>query len=106
MYTDLEKDYTKARYSQILQETQQIAENKISLNPQTKDLEMWISIIKQIEDIRDKIVESQILFDWDEIYERYSIGAIGLDCFEDDDEMQMRLSDIFHGAVHFQELKD
>ena len=51
MYTDLEKDYTKTRYSQILQETKLIAENKISLNPSFEDLEMWISIIKQIEDI-------------------------------------------------------
>lgn len=106
MYIELEKDYTKVRYSQILNETIEIVENEILHSFQDEDLDMWLSIKAQIKDIREKIVESQALFDWEEIYERYSIGAIGLECFDDDDEMHMRLCDIFHGAVHFRELED
>lgn len=106
MYLELENNYTKTRYSQILDETKRIAEHKLSGNQQDEDIAMWISIKAQIEDIRKNIVESQVLHDWEEIYERYSIGTIGLDCFDENDEMYMRLCDIFHGAVHYHELKD
>ena len=106
MYIELEKQYSKTRYSQILDETQHIAEHELSLIPQNENSDIWISIISQIKDIREKIVEKHILFDWEEIYERYSIGAIGIEYFDDDDEMHMRLCDIFHGAVHYFELED
>ncbi len=105
MYIGLENDYTKNRYSQILNETMLIAEHKLSQNQQDEDIDMWISIKTQIEDIRKNIVESQVLYDWEEIYERYSIGTIGLNCFDGNDEMYMRLCDIFYGAVHYHELK-
>lgn len=105
MYIGLENDYTKNRYSQILNETMLIAEHKLSQNQQDEDIDMWISIKTQIEDIRKNIVESQVLYDWEEIYERYSIGTIGIDCFDESDEMYMRLCDIFHGAVHYSRLK-
>lgn len=105
MYCELEKDYTKVRYLQILNETIQIAEAEILNKSQDENIEMWLSIKAQIKDIRENIVESRTLSDWEEIYERYSIGSLGLQCFDDDDEMHMRLCDIFHGAVHYSELR-
>ena len=105
MYIDLERQYTKERYSQILDETHQIAEHELSLTIKDGSSDIWISIISQIKDIREKIVESHIFLDWEYVYERYSIGTIGVEYFDDDDEMHMRLCDIFHGAVHYNELE-
>lgn len=105
MYIELEKEYTKERYSQILDETQRIAEQELSLAPKDDCSDIWISIISQIKDIREKIVESHALLDWEDIYERYSIGSIGIEYFDDDDEIHMRLCDIFYGAVHYFELR-
>lgn len=105
MYIKLEEDYTKTRYSQILNETTQIVKNEILQSSQDESTHIWLSIKAQIEDIREKIVESHVLVDWEEIYERYTIGAFGLEYFEEDEEMQTRLCDIFHGAVHYSELK-
>lgn len=56
MYIDLERQYTKERYSQILDETQQIAEHELSLTIKDGSSDIWISIISQIKDIREKIV--------------------------------------------------
>ncbi len=106
MYIELENEYTKERFLKILNETQLIAEHELSRNQQDDENEIWISIISQIKDIREKIVESHVLSDWEQIYERYSIGSIGLEYFDENDEMQNRLCDIFHGAVHYQELAD
>lgn len=104
MYIDLEKQYTKERYSQILDETQRIVEQELSLTQKGEDSDIWISIISQIKDIREKIVESRIYMDWEDVYARYNIGSIGIEYFDDGDEMHMRLCDIFHGAVHYCEL--
>lgn len=104
MYTDLEKECSKERYSQILDETQHIAEHELSLSSKGDDSDIWISIISQIVDIREKIVKTHVLSDWEDIYERYSIGAIGIEYFGEDDEMHRRLCDIFYGAVHYDDL--
>lgn len=104
MYIDLEKQYTKERYSQILDETQRMAEQELSLAIKDESSDIWISIISQIKDIREKIVDSHVYMEWEDVYARYSIGYIGVEYFDDDDEMHMRLCDIFHGAVHYCEL--
>ena len=104
MYIDLEKQYTKERYSQILDETRRIAEQELSLTLKGEDSDIWISIISQIKDIRKKIVDSHVYMEWEDVYARYSIGSIGVEYFDDDDEMHIRLCDIFHGAVHYCEL--
>lgn len=106
MYLELEKQYTKVRYSEILDETQEIAEKELDKHPEENYCDMWISIISQIIDIRKKIVDSRLLSDWKEIYERYTIGRIGMDFFDEDDEIYLRLCDIFHGTVHYNELAD
>ena len=106
MYIELEKDCSKKRFSQILDETQLIVEEKLLETGQSEECELWASILVQIKDIREKIVKTRSLTDWEDIYERYSIGQLGLQCFEYDDEMHMRLCDIFYGAVHYIELSN
>jgi hypothetical protein len=41
MYIDLEKQYTKERYSQILDETQRIAEQELSLTLKGEDSDIF-----------------------------------------------------------------
>lgn len=106
MYIELEKDFSKKRFSQILDETQLIVEEKLLEADQSEEYELWTTILAQIKDIREKIVNSRSLTDWEDIYERYSIGQLGLQLFEPDDEMHMRLCDIFYGAVHYIELSN
>ncbi len=106
MYQNLESEYTKKRFLEILSETQKIAEVELSKHEYNSQGDIWVSIISQIKDIREKVVEKQLLTDWEDIYERYSIGSIGLQCFDEQDEMRSRLCDIFAGAVHYRELTD
>ena len=105
MYNELEKEYSQKRYRQILDETQEIAEYNLSLTADSDESDIWVSIISQINDIRERIIDKQLLYDWEEIYDRFSIGSIGLEYFDDNDEMRLRLCDIFHGAVHYKELE-
>lgn len=104
MYIELEKNFSKKRYSQVLDETQLIVEKKLSVADLPEEHDLWTSILAQIKDVREKVVITRCLTDWEDIYERYSIGRLGLQCFESDDEMRTRLCDIFYGAVHYRNL--
>lgn len=99
MYQRLSENYTKMYYLNILENTRQIILN--ILNQEKTPL--WNSILSQIEDIQQKI-NNKIIEDWENVYERYSLGTIAVKCFSDNDEMQLRLMDIFFGIVHFNEL--
>lgn len=105
MYRELSEEYTKTRYSQILDETQRIAEVELEKDLEEGYSDMWRSVISQIVDIRKKMVDSHFLLSWEEIYERYTIGVVGLEYFDIDSEIHRRLCDIFYGAVHYGELK-
>lgn len=102
MYYPLSEKKTKHHYKEILEETLSIS--KDNLNKYNTSL--WNSIVNQILDIKENIVQNQTIDDWEEIYDRYTLGTIAIQNFADDDEMQNRLCDIFGGAVHFDELKD
>ena len=102
MYTTLSNNRTKAYYREILDSTLEIAEKQLTNNENP----LWISIVNQIKDIKENVVNTQSITYWEDIYDRYSLGRIALDYFDDDDEMQDRLCDIFGGAVHYSELPD
>ena len=108
MYKDLASDKTKTHFKEVLYETQQIVEKELeySSDADQEDKIIWESILAQIYDIRLNIVENANMIDWEAIYERYSIGQIGLQCFDEGEEMQLRLCDIFYGAVHYCEFPD
>lgn len=99
MYQRLSDNYTKKYYLNMLESTRQIILN--ILNQEKTPL--WNSLLSQIEDIQYKI-KNKIIEDWEDVYERYSIGTIAIKCFSENDEMQLRLMDIFFGIVHFNEL--
>lgn len=101
MYQRLSENYTKKYYLNLLESTRQIILNilKQEGNP------LWNSILSQIEDMQHK-VNNNTIGDWEDVYERYSLGSIAVNCFSDNDEMQLRLMDIFFGIVHFNELSN
>lgn len=102
MYISLINNKTKAYYRQIVDSTLAIAEDHVK----ESESPLWISIVNQIKDIKENVVETQSITDWEDIYDRYSLGRIALEYFEEDDEMYQRLCDIFGGAVHYNELHD
>lgn len=102
MYINLSNNQTKAYYRQILDSTLDMAENHMN----ESESPLWISIVNQIKDIKENVVNTQSITDWEDIYDRYSLGRIALEYFEDGDEMQERLCDIFGGAVHYSELPE
>lgn len=102
MYTRLSQKQTKKYYNQLLTETLVIVDNYI-----VKDSsDLWLHIKKQIEDIKCNIVENNFSIDWEDIYDRYDIGRLAIQEFEEGEEIQLRLFDIFGGAVHYNELTD
>lgn len=102
MYIPLIDNKTKSYYRQIIDSTLSIAEDLVKEGGSP----LWISIVNQIKDIKENVVDSQSITDWEDIYDRYSLGRIALEYFEEDDEMYQRLCDIFGGAVHYNELPE
>lgn len=102
MYHPLSENKTKRYYKELLEETLSIASD----NSKKHNTSMWHSIVNQIIDIKENVVQKQIFDDWEEIYDRYTLGTIAIQNFEENDEMQHRLCDIFGGAVHYKEFKE
>lgn len=110
MYASIESKATKTHYKEILKETREIAKSHLEkLRNESDDSPahiVWTSILNQIDDIRKNIVDKSVITEWQDIYKRYTIGRIGLQAFDDNDEMQLRLNDIFYGTVHYNEFQD
>lgn len=98
MYQKLSNNFTKSYYSQLLEETRQIV---IRRHDGTI---IWQSLLSQIEDIQIMIKNGNVSLCWEDIYERYSMGTIAINYFTKEDEMQLRLLDVFYGIVHFDDL--
>lgn len=101
MYISLSENPSKNYYIHVLEETMALIENS-----EEKDSPLYSNIFEQLKDIKKNVIEHRLIKDWDGINERYTIGAIAVQFFDDNDEMQNRLCDIFGGAVRFDELKD
>lgn len=93
---------TKKQYQALVDDTLSIALNMMAEN----NTAIWHSIVNQIKDIKQEVVESQRLKGWDDINDRYTLGMIAVHEFDEEDEMQSRLCDVFRGAVHYNELSD
>ena len=102
MYKKLEEEKTVQYYSELLNNTLSIAERRLTKSQSP----LWISIVNQLRDIKEKVIVKQIFSDWEDVYERYTLGIIAIREIPENDEMQARLCDIFWGAVHYNELSD
>lgn len=102
MYYPLSEKRTRCYYKEILEDTLSISK----ANLEKYNTSLWQSIVNQLLDIKDNVIEKQLITDWEEIYDRYTLGTIAIQHFNDDDEMRIRLCDIFGGAVHYFEYPD
>lgn len=102
MYKRLETEKTKQYYNEILDRAFFLSEERLSKEQSV----LWNSIVNQLRDIKVTIVEKHELSDWEEVYERYSLGSIAVRELPENDEMQALLCDIFWGAVHYDELSE
>ena len=98
----LPENASKADYQRLLNETIDI----FQFRSNNEDDELSRIILEQLLDIKENVVDLEVLTEWDEINERYTLGGIAIREFPKDEEMQLRLRDIFWGAVHYAELEN
>lgn len=73
---------------------------------QTTDDYLYKMIYDQLMDIRSNVVETTVLKDYDTINERYNLGGLAIKNFDEDDELQNILKNIFRGALYYSELPE
>lgn len=92
---------TKAEYQQLLNETIDI----FRLQSKDEDDELSRIILDQLLDIKENIVDLGVLTEWDEINERYTLGALSIHNFSEDDELRQRIQDVFYGALEYENME-
>lgn len=92
---------TRSQYKRDLIETRAFMNSMVdNLEP-----EIVLYIIRQLDDVIERLPEFEKGCDTDEVNERYDFGSIALKFLEEDSEEQLRLIDAFWGVLHFAELK-
>lgn len=94
----LSENATKAEYQQFLNETIEI----FRIQSKNEDDELSRIILDQLLDIKDYVVDLGILTEWDEINERYTLGGLAVNNFEEEDELGQRIKDVFCGALEYE----
>lgn len=102
MYQELPDNANKVQFKALLSETIAIIRSEV----EKSNDELFNVILMQLEDIKENIVDKQILTDEDEINDRYTLGAVAIKNFEEDPEMESRLCDIFGGAIEYASMPD
>lgn len=102
MYKRITENKTRTYYKIILDEAITLIEEAVVKTP----CPLYDNILMQLHDIKMNVVKLQEITDSEEVFERYSIGAIAVKNIDDSDELQARLCDIFWGAVHYNKLSD
>ena len=96
----LPENATRAEYQQLLNETIDI----FRLQSKDKDDELSHIILEQLLDIKENVVELGVLSEWDEINERYTLGALSIHNFSEDDELRQRIQDVFYGSLEYENM--
>ena len=104
MYKRLDFDNTKKYYQKIVKET---LEQTKELAARFPDIPMYQSIYNQIKDIQENLIDKRVYFSENQIFKRYSLGAIAVKNFDlRHEEYAQRLSDIFGGAIEYPEMPE
>lgn len=101
MYKRFIEKPTKSHFRKVVEDTITYVET-ISINDNNP---IFLYVLNQLKDIYKEVIIDNSISEPDDIYDRYDIGAIGIQYFDEDDEMHERLCDIFYGTVHYNELK-
>lgn len=88
---------SQLEYRQLLIESIELFQNMNDKSPSM----VFRSIISQMKDILKYVVDEQIITNWFDIDERYSLGAIAVREFPDNSELQERLCKVYSGALEF-----
>lgn len=102
MYQRLSEHKTKFYYKKILKDTIVIVADSLEQEPDV----LIQNIHDQLVDIQKNIVDNGLYSDWEQINERYTLGAIAVKNYAEDDEMYQRLCDIYGGAIMYSEFPD
>mgnify|MGYP007056261469 CR=1 FL=1 len=100
MYQQLSSKKTKSHYKRILKDTIAIVAHLLEQAPDS----LTQNIYDQLLDIQKNVVDEKIYSGWEQINERYTLGAIAVKNYEEDEEMYQRLCDIFGGAILYSEM--
>ena len=73
---------------------------------QATDDYLYKIIYAQLIDIKNNVVKTDILTDYDAINERYNLGGLAIKNFEEDDPLRIILTNIFRGALYYPELPE
>ena len=96
----LPENATKLEYQQFLNETIEI----FRLQSKDEDDELSRIILDQLLDLKENVVDLGVLTEWDEINERYTLGELAIKNFDVDDELGLRIQDVFYGALDYNEM--
>lgn len=96
----LPENATKLEYQQFLNETIEI----FRLQSKDEDDELSRIILDQLLDLKENVVDLGVLTEWDEINERYTLGGLAIKNFDVDDELGLRIQDVFYGALDYNEM--
>lgn len=102
MYIRLSAHRTKGIYRQILNETIALLKERNHSNNSV----LYQNLLLQLADLKENVVEKQKYAGWEQINNRYTIGAIATKNFDNNDELKLRLCDIFGGAIHYAEFPE
>ena len=102
MYSRFTKIPTKKEYQQVLEDTIAFI-TQLSIK---ESAPIYPYIVNELNDIYQVIILNKTNLDSDDISEKYDIGAISIQYFEESEEIHQRLCDVFYGTVHYQELND
>lgn len=89
----LPENANKAEYQQFLNETIDM----FRLQSKDEDDELSRIILEQLLDIKENVVDLGVLTEWDGINERYTLGGLAVNIFEEEYELGQILRDVFGG---------
>lgn len=102
MYKRLKTQCTKKYYVQILNETIGLVSPLVN----NDESGFYLNIYSQLIDIKKNVVVEHKFTNWEDINDRYSLGAIATRNFDEDDELRNRLCDVFGGAIKYDSMPE
>lgn len=93
---------SKRNYSFFLDETI----NMVGDIVKQSDSQLFKIILSQLYDIKENVVRTGKLTDWTDIDDRYTIGSLAVQNFDDNDPMKDRIKTIFYGAIEYADLPE
>lgn len=104
MYKRLDQNRTKKYYREIVNLVTEETRILIGMSP---EITIYLSIFNQLLDIHKNIIEKGIVFSEDELYAKYSLGALAVKNFDlENDEYAQKLSDSFGGTFDYSQMPE